>query len=67
MVDQTDGDILSRYWIWDDGTNDPVEDPDIHTASHIYDVPGEYEPILLVVFTDGRLKRIALEDKLIVT
>lgn len=67
LVDQTDGEILSRYWIWDDGTNDPIEDPDIHTASHVYDVPGEYEPVLLVVFTDGRLKRVAFEDKLIVS
>jgi hypothetical protein len=67
LVDQTDGEILSRYWIWDDGNNDPIEDPDIHTASHVYDVPGEYEPVLLVVFADGRLKRVAFEDKLIVS
>jgi hypothetical protein len=67
MVDQTDGDIVSRYWIWDDGSNDPIDDPDIHTASHVYDLPGEYEPVLLVVFTDGRLKRVSFEDKLIVS
>lgn len=67
LVDQTDGDISGRYWIWDDGTNESVEDPDIHTATHTYDLPGSYEPTLLVVFTDGRLKRLSLEDLLIVT
>jgi PKD repeat protein len=67
LVDQTDGDIISRYWIWDDNQNDLVEDPDIHTATHIYDEPGEYEPVLLAVFSDGKLKRVAFEDKLIVT
>jgi PKD repeat protein len=67
LVDQTDGDIARRYWIWDDETNTPQEDPDIHTATHVYANPGEYEPTLLVEFTDGRLKRVALEDKLIVT
>jgi hypothetical protein len=67
MVDQTDGDIVSRYWIWDDGTNDTVEDADIHTANHVYDLPGIYVPVLLVVFSDGSLKRISFDDKLIVS
>lgn len=67
LVDQTDGDIVSRYWIWDDGTNSSVEDPDIHTASHVYDLPGEYEPMLMVVFSNGRLKTIKFEDKLIIS
>lgn len=67
LVDQTDGDISGRYWIWDDDTNESIEDPDIHTATHSYAVPGNYEPTLLVVFTDGRLKRLSLEDTLTVT
>lgn len=67
FVDQTDGDIVSRYWIWDDGTNLTVEDADIHSAEHVYAKPGTYEPSLLVVFADTKLKRVLLEDKIIVT
>jgi PKD repeat protein len=67
FVDQTDGDIQNRYWIWDDGTNNVVEDPDIHTATHKYDLPGEYEPVLLVFFNDGRLKRVSFNNTLTVS
>lgn len=67
FVDQTDGDIISRYWIWDDGNNTSETDPDIHAESHIYQNPGVYQPVLLVVFTDGSLKRIILNGSITVT
>jgi PKD repeat protein len=67
FVDQTDGDIASRYWIWDDGTNTSELDPDVHSASHIYQSAGVYSPVLLCVFNDGGLKRIALTDVITVT
>ncbi len=66
FVDQTKGDITSRYWIWDDGTNTTVNDPDEHAATHIYSTPGTYSPNLLLVFADGRLKRIK-SDTVVVT
>lgn len=67
FVDQTDGEIISRYWIWDDGTNSSELDPDVHTASHVYEKPGEYVPVLLCVFSDNSLKRITLNEPLVVT
>jgi PKD repeat protein len=67
FVDQTDGDIASRYWIWDDGTNSSELDPDVHDASHVYQSPGVYSPVLLCVFKDGGLKRISLTDVITVT
>lgn len=67
FVDQTDGDIASRYWIWDDGTNTAEPDPDIHATTHTYQTPGSYSPVLLVIFTDGSLKRIPLNGTITVT
>jgi PKD repeat protein len=67
FVDQTLGDVASRYWIWDDGTNTPVTDPDEHVATHTYTTPGVYVPNILVVFADGKLKRVSLNDTIIVT
>ncbi len=67
FVDQTDGDIASRYWIWDDGENTSESDPDVHAATHVYQNPGSYSPVLLCVFTDGSLKRIVLNGTITVT
>jgi PKD repeat protein len=67
FVDQTDGDIASRYWIWDDGTNTSEPDPDIHATSHVYQKAGTYLPVLLCIFTDGSLKRITLNGEVTVT
>lgn len=67
FVDQTKGNIATRYWIWDDGTNYTEPDPDIHTATHTYTSPGQYQPTLLVVFSDGTLKRVSLNDTIVVT
>lgn len=67
FVDQTDGEIVSRYWIWDDGDNDTVLDPDIHTITHTYSVAGTYNPTLLVVFSNQELSRVELESPLIIS
>lgn len=67
FVDQTKGEITSRYWIWDDGTNTTSNDPDEHIATHVYTTAGEYAPTLLLVFADGKLKRISLNDTIIVS
>jgi PKD repeat protein len=67
FVDQTDGDVVSRYWVWDDGTNLSIVDPDIHTATHIYSQAGTYNPTLIVVFSDQHLDRVLLDQPIIVT
>tara|TARA_Y100000034_G_scaffold132113_1_gene194340 strand:+ start:7902 stop:8927 length:1026 start_codon:yes stop_codon:yes gene_type:complete len=66
FVDQTDGDILQRFWVFDDGTNANITDPNVHTIKHQYESPGEYSPSLLVIFSSQRLKRIFLQDNITV-
>lgn len=75
-VDQTDGDIIQRYWIFDGpGKHNgedvqtqsiPEYDPNIHTTTFSYDKPGDYEPSLLILFETQRLQRAFLKDKITV-
>lgn len=66
FIDQTDGDIVQRNWIFGDGVQFSENDPDIHTIGHIFSKPGSYIVSLLVIFSNGRLKTIALPSPLIV-
>lgn len=75
-VDQTDGDIIQRYWIYDgsgkhNGQEVPTQsipeyNPNIHTSSYVYDIPGNYEPSLLILFESQKLQRAFLKDKITV-
>ena len=68
FIDQTDGDVKQRFWIFGDGSENYVENnPNIHEIEHIYKKPGIFEPSLLVVFADESLRRIFLTKKVIVT
>jgi len=67
FIDQTDGDIIQRNWIFDDGTRVTIDDPDIHTVTHTYTTAGEYNPILMPVFADTTLKIVKLNDPIVVT
>lgn len=74
FVDQTDGDIVQRYWIFDGpgkhnnedvpSQSIPEFDPNVHTSSYVYDFPGEYEPSLLILFESQQLRRTFLRDKI---
>jgi PKD repeat protein len=77
FVDQTDGDITQRYWILDGdvktedaltipGQSLAVLDPNVHTSTAMYDVKGSYEPSLLVLFANQRLKRAFLKNEITV-
>ncbi len=66
FVDQTDGKIVERYWVWDDGETTVIKDPNVHVASHIYQKPGIYDPALLIVFSSTLLKRAYLQKKITV-
>jgi len=66
FVDQTDGEIVQRNWVFGDGESETQEDADIHETSHIFTNPGEYTVTLLVIFSDGRLKKVELTDLLTV-
>lgn len=67
FVDQTPGDIASRYWVWDDGEKTAVSQASVHTATHQYETAGSYAPKLLVVFADGRPMSIGLNETIEVT
>lgn len=72
FVDQTDGDVVQRYWVFDgagkyNGEDVPSQsipeyNPNIHTTNFTYNLPGEYEPSLLVLFENQKLKRVFLKD-----
>ena len=66
FVDQTDGDIVQRNWIFGDGETYTEEDPDIHTINHIYSLPGSYVVTELIQFSNGRLKKCQLPEPLVV-
>lgn len=67
FVDQTDGDIIQRHWNFDDGNKVTENDPDVHTVTHTYEAAGTYNPTLLVIFSDQTLKRVNLNDSIVVT
>lgn len=64
FVDQTDGDIIQRFWVFGDGESFREDDPSIHYVSHTYQNPGIYEPSLLVVFAGDKVRRMFLSEKL---
>lgn len=66
FIDQSDGDIVQRNWIFGDGYTYTEEDPDVHEITHIYQKPGEYIVTELIQFSTGRLKRVELPEALIV-
>jgi len=64
FVDQTDGDVKQRFWVFGDGQNFVESDPNKHEHMHTYADPGRYKPSLLVAFADASVKRIFLEEEL---
>lgn len=66
FVDQSQGAIVQRNWIFGDGNTYTQQDPDIHDITHQYDQPGEYIVSQLIQFANGRLKRVELPTSLVV-
>lgn len=76
MVDQADGNIIQRYWVFDgagyqNGVLVPNQtitenDPNIHFTSYVYDKPGKYTPSLLIVYENQKVKRSVLVDSVVV-
>lgn len=76
FIDQTDGEIIQRYWIFDGpGSHDGMDVPtqsipeynsNKHTTTYVYDLPGEYQPSLLILFESQQLKRAFLNSKITV-
>lgn len=67
LTDQTDGDIVKRWWVLDGdareyGTSETTQtifknDPNEHTLKIVYKKKGEYNPSLLVLLSDQTLKK----------
>ena len=77
FVDQTDGNIVQRYWVFDGagtqngeavpGESIAVYDPNIHSTTYVYSKPGIYTPSLLILFENQNLQRAFLRDEIVVT
>lgn len=67
FVDQTDGIIINRSWVFDDGTIENIDNPNTHTTTHQYQLPGTYNPSLLVGFSSTRIQRVNLQQSITVT
>ena len=78
FIDQTDGQIATRYWIFDGvgrlTYNGPLvpdntyseTDPNIHFVNYVYDKPGTYNPSLLSLFSNQKLQRTFLSNEIVV-
>jgi len=65
LIDQTDGDVFSRFWVFGDGASEQETNPNKHTIRHTY-ATGSYVPSLLIVFKDQTFKRVFLKEGIIV-
>lgn len=66
FVDQSGGDIVQRNWVFGDGQSSVQEDPDNHTASHVYALPGNYAVTLILIYANGCCAPLQLPDLLLV-
>jgi PKD repeat protein len=66
FVDQTDGNIVSRFFVFGDNNKKTIVDPNIHVVNHIYNEPGEYKPFILDTFQSQNTKKVFLQESLIV-
>lgn len=64
FVDQTDGGVVQRFWVFGDGQNYVESDPNVHEHIHTYADAGTYSPSLLVGFAGDRVRRIFLKEQL---
>lgn len=63
FIDQTDGDIKQRFWVFGDGENYVETNPNKHEHIHTYESNGVYQPSLLIAFASDRVKRTFLSEK----
>lgn len=77
FVDQTDGEVTQRYWVFDgqveDTEGNPIEkssiavlDPNIHEAEVVYEQAGTYRPSAMILFTNQQIKRAFLTNEITV-
>ena len=64
FIDQTDGDVAQRFWVFGDGENYVELNPNKHSVEHEYSDAGNYDPSLLVVFSSEKIKRVFINESL---
>jgi len=64
LVDQSGGDILERFWIFEDGGNQSQINPNIHYTTHAYQKPGTYAPTLLITLRSNQVNKIVVSNPL---
>ena len=77
FVDQTDGDISQRYWIFSgNGTIDDIpvtnqsyqeNNSNIHEVEFVYDKPNSYTPGLMLVLENSNSKKAFLSENIVVS
>lgn len=76
LIDQTDGDIVQRYWIFGgDGTVNGIpvtnqsyqeNNPNKHEIRFVFDKPGDYTPGLMAILENSTTKRTFLSESIVV-
>lgn len=66
FMDQTDGDISERHWIFGDGETYSTSDPQNHFTTHTYATPGNYDPTLILIYSDTSYKRAFLKETVVI-
>jgi PKD repeat protein len=66
FIDQSDGEITERNWLFGDGESYTESNPNIHDVTHRYERPGQYYVTEMIIFANGRLKRVQLPDPITV-
>lgn len=64
FIDQTDGEVIQRFWVFGDGEKYVEADPNVHEHVHTYAEGGTYTPSLLVGFAGDRVRRVFLKEQL---
>jgi PKD repeat protein len=62
LVDQSGGDIIERFWVFEDGGNQSQTNPNIHYTTHTYQRPGTYTPTLLITLRGNQVNKIIVSN-----
>jgi PKD repeat protein len=66
-VDQTNLNIVNRFFAFGDGAVQNEIDPNIHVATHQYEKAGTYQPYILDTLESQNVKSVYLQEVLIVS
>jgi PKD repeat protein len=62
LIDQSGGDIVERFWVFEDGGNQRQVNPNIHYTTHKYQRAGTYMPTLLITLRGNQVNKIIVSN-----